>query len=75
MSQISHPHLHVPHMLRAPWLVAAVVTAGVAISLPLVLTDDPATSLPQSSAASQETVGPGPGIRYDGGPEEGSRGR
>ena len=70
-SPISHSHVHAPHMLRSPWLVAAILTAGLAISLPIVLTDDATVSAPQSPAASQETVGPAPGVRYDGGPEEG----
>ena len=73
MSQISHTS---PRVLpvRIParlWLAIGLLIAGVAIAVVLATSDGHhAGSAPQASASHSKAAG----VRYDGGPEEGTRG-
>jgi len=70
MSQLTHPRaqiLDLSFRFRA-WLALAAATVAVAVPVLVIsLDDDPAQS--QSSSASAS------GLRYDGGPDEGTRGQ
>jgi hypothetical protein len=58
--------------LRTAAVVAAIVAAfALAAVLALALGDDAPTSEAPPPAAVESTIGTQPGVRYDGGPEEG----
>ena len=69
MSQLTHPRVNAFDLsfeLRA-WLVAGLAIVAIAIPTGLVIANDDDSS--QSAQAA-----PASGLRYDGGPEEGTRG-
>lgn len=71
MSQLAHAEAQIVRF-RVPllaWLAAATAIAGAAIALFLVIPGDDETTQP--TPASRETPA---GVRYDGGPDEGTRG-
>ena len=72
MSQFAHPQVSSPHQMRRLALIAlATVAAGAAaFSTATMLDDDSSIDTPRI----ERVVGPPPepGVRYDGGPEEGS---
>jgi hypothetical protein len=69
MSQLTHPRIHTLELsfkLRM-WLAAALVAVAVAIPTVLVISDDDDSGQSAQPAAAA-------GLRYDGGPDEGTRG-
>jgi hypothetical protein len=59
---------------RLIWIaVAAVVIVGIAISIMLFVADDNGSSSPAAATPATSLNRPA-GVRYDGGPEEGTRG-
>ncbi|HEY1359884.1 MAG TPA: hypothetical protein VGF21_16400 [Thermoleophilaceae bacterium] len=69
MSQLTHPRLQVGLSSRfKTWLAVGAATAVAAVPAAILISnDDNSTSSPASAAAAT-------GLRYDGGPNEGTRG-
>jgi hypothetical protein len=70
MSQLTHPRAQILHLRFRPRTWLAVVAAAVVIAIPTFLVvsldDDSSNGSVQSAVA--------PGLRYDSGPDEGTRG-
>jgi hypothetical protein len=76
MSGITHSHMPSQGMRALAVLAAIVVAFAIAAALALALGDG-GSATPAAAPAAQEVGSPAvaaPGLRYDGGPEEGSRG-
>ncbi|MGH2805234.1 MAG: hypothetical protein ACRDL4_19690 [Thermoleophilaceae bacterium] len=78
MSQITHEH-PTRRVLRLRWrrllgLAALMLVVAVAAAAVSLRASDEAEVGPALSPAAADTPSSAPGVRYDGGPEEGSRG-